>query len=255
MSGEGWADTVIVVPCYNEETRLDVSAFRDFVALGLCDLLLVDDGSTDRTRHVLEELAADSDGRIHTLGLDDNGGKAEAVRRGLLEAIARGAKVVGFLDADLSTPFSEMKHLLEEHARSGAAVVLGARVALLGRDIDRKAWRHYLGRVFATFASNILDLTVYDTQCGAKVFTVSDGLQEALADPFLSRWAFDVELIGRLMTGGPDLAPLDVTQFLEVPLREWRDVGGSKLSVPQMSLVLGDLARIARDIRRRKRER
>jgi hypothetical protein len=71
-------------------------------------------------------------------------------------------------------------------------------------------------------------------------------------DPFLSRWAFDVELLGRLMAGTPEVAPLAVSDFVEVPLRQWRDVKGSKLSLPQMTLVLADLARIGADLRVRR---
>lgn len=243
---------VIVVPCYNEERRIQQQAFLAFAREGRAELLLVNDGSSDGTEKVLRGLAAACPSAIRAISLEKNSGKAEAVRRGLLEAIASGAKVVGYLDADLSTPFSEVTFLLDEAQRTGAQVVLGARVALLGRTIDRKLWRHTLGRVFAGFASQILALRVYDTQCGAKLFTVSPALEAALRDPFISRWAFDVELLGRLMTGTPDVEPLLVSDFVEVPLREWRDVGGSKLSVPQMTKVLGDLARIAADVQRRR---
>ena len=83
-------------------------------------------------------------------------------------------------------------------------VILASRVSLLGRRIVRSTRRHYLGRIFATLASRILRVAVYDTQCGAKLFRCAPALAAALRDPFLSRWVFDVELLGRLLTGAPD---------------------------------------------------
>ncbi len=246
---------VIVVPCYNEERRIQRDAFLSFARAGRVKLLLVNDGSSDGTEQVLRGLQDACPAAISTLTLERNSGKAEAVRRGLLEALAHGAPMVGYLDADLSTPFVELSFLLDEAERTRAQVLLGARVALLGRTIDRKVWRHTLGRVFATFASQILALRVYDTQCGAKLFTASPALDAALEEPFISRWAFDVELLGRLITGTPEVEPLLVSDFVEVPLRQWRDVQGSKLSVAQMTKVVGDLARIATDVQRRRRLR
>jgi len=114
-------------------------------------------------------------------------------------------------------------------------------VALLGHRIDRSAWRHYLGRLFATASSLVLRLSVYDTQCGAKVFRVTPALRTALAEPFTSRWAFDVELLQRLLGAGVRPA-----QFEEVPLRAWRDVGGSKLGPAAAIAAAADLARLAR---------
>ena len=89
---------------------------------------------------------------------------------------------------------------------------------MLGYDIDRSAVRHYLGRVFATAASLILQARVYDTQCGAKLFRAGPALSDALATPFLSRWAFDVEFLGRLLIGSPAVPPLPLSAVVEVPL-------------------------------------
>ena len=70
---------------------------------------------------------------------------------------------------------------------------------MMGTDIRRSAVRHYTGRLFATAGSLVLGVPVYDTQCGAKAFRVTDALRAALAEPFVSRWAFDVEVLGRLL--------------------------------------------------------
>ena len=195
------ARLTVVVPCYNEAARLDAAPLRAFVdGHAEASLLLVDDGSTDATGAVLDRLAAERPGRIRALSLTPNAGRrrrcAGAARR------ARGGRrIVGYLDADLSTPPAEIDDLLAALARPGVQVAIGARVGLLGYDIDRSAVRHYLGRVFATAASIILRARVYDTQCGAKLFRAGPALSEALSTAFLSRWAFDVELLGRLLIG------------------------------------------------------
>jgi dolichyl-phosphate beta-glucosyltransferase len=252
------AAATLVVPCYDEEQRLDGAALLAMVEgrPGL-KLLLVDDGSRDGTRRVLEALAARRPERIGVLPLDVNGGKAEAVRRGMGQALAAGAAVTGYFDADLSTPPGEVVRLLDvmEERGASATVVMGARVALLGTDIHRKTSRHYLGRLFATAASQLLAVRVYDTQCGAKIFRRSPALEAALEAPFLSRWAFDVELLGRLLAGTPEAAPVPVENVVEVPLRAWRDVPGSKLKPAAMVGALRDLVSIGADLRRRRAAR
>ena len=246
--------TTLVIPCYNEAARLDQVALRAFVD-GRPDvnLLLVNDGSTDATEACLRALAAERPGRIDVLSLPANAGKAEAVRQGLRAALAGGATTVGYFDADLSTPTAEMGRLLDVLEARGADVVMGARVALLGVDIHRQAARHYLGRVFASVASLVFKTRVYDTQCGAKLFRRSPALEAALEAPFLSRWAFDVELLGRLLAGTPDTPGLSTSDVVEVPLRAWKDVPGSKLNPTAMVGALGDLARIRLALARRRR--
>src|SRR5687768_750502 len=97
--------TVIVVPCYNEAARLDTERFAAFAAVqDQAMLLFVDDGSVDETARLLDTLAARVPGHISVLRLKPNGGKANAVRAGALQAVAEGALRVGYWDADLSTP-------------------------------------------------------------------------------------------------------------------------------------------------------
>jgi glycosyltransferase involved in cell wall biosynthesis len=236
------------VPCFNESARLPREQFLAFASGEPVKLIFIDDGSTDGTGRLLEGLCRDlqAAGRAaHLISFAANGGKGEAVRRGMLEALRQGAPVVGYLDADLATPPSEMVRLVRTLAERGADVALAARVALLGRSIIRKPSRHYLGRVFATFASLILRMPVYDTQCGAKVFRRTPALEAALAIPFHARWAFDVELLGRLRAGTRSARALPIAAFIEMPLRSWRDVGNSTLKFVAFPLLGIELFRIA----------
>lgn len=243
MSEQQSRTRTIVVPCYNEAERLDTERFRQFDDDGLTRFLFVDDGSSDATGSILSGLASSEPERLGLLTLDENSGKAEAVRRGLVEALRESPYAVGYWDADLATPLSAIPLLcgvLVE--RPEVQVVLGSRVMLMGREIERRAHRHYLGRVFATAASLILRLPVYDTQCGAKVLRNTDRLNDILRDPFRAGWTFDVELLARFLWSDPADSIPDATRTIyEYPLPEWRDVGGSKLHA-------FDYPRAARDL-------
>jgi glycosyltransferase involved in cell wall biosynthesis len=173
-----------------------------------------------------------------------NSGKAEAVRIGMQTCIARGAEIIGYADADFATPPEEILRLLSILETSSYQVVLGSRVLRLGSDIQRSPVRHVLGRIFATLASNAIDVAVYDTQCGAKWFRAGPVLDRALDRPFGSRWVFDVELIARLMGRLGDDPHWPDEAFLEVPVRAWRDVSGSKLRIPGMARSLAELGRL-----------
>ena len=137
------------------------------------------------------------------LTLAQNSGKGEAVRQGVnhVAAMQRFA-FVGYWDADLATPLSELAPMLDALARAPRCqLILGSRWRRLGSDIQRSAIRHALGRVFATAASFTLDLPVYDSQCGAKVCRAAS-VGVLFGEPFTTRWLFDVELLARLRSRG-----------------------------------------------------
>ena len=241
------ADTIIVVPCYNEARRLPVDAFRAFAAAeSRVRFLFVDDGSTDETRHVLLHLVDTAPDRFQAIAQDSNRGKAEAVRVGMLSAFADGGRYAGYWDADLATPLSEIPRFIDVlDTHPDRQICFGARVQLLGREIHRRPFRHYIGRLFATVASMTVRLPVYDTQCGAKLFRVSPAMRALFAEPFLGRWTFDVEIIARLTQQCAEQRRPSELMY-ELPLDEWRDIDGSKVHPLDFFAALIELGRIRR---------
>ncbi len=232
----------VVIPAWNEATRFPVDAAARFLnAVDSVDLCFVDDGSTDGTIGVLEHFAASHTDRVTVLRNDMNQGKAEAVRRGLLWSADQEYPIAAYLDADLAAPLDAALLLRDTlESEPTLALAIGSRVKLLGWRITRSERRHYLGRVFATFASITLGLPVYDTQCGAKALRLTPAVVGQLQAPFMSRWLFDVELIARLR----DAVGADYLR--EVPLKVWEDPGGSSLRLPDFLKAPLELWRIRR---------
>ena len=237
----------IVIPCYNEAERLNRESFLEFLSKdSSTDLLFVDDGSRDATLSVLEALCRGHEHRAGILRLPDNRGKGEAVRSGMLHLLQHSTdSVVGFWDADLATPLAlidRLRQVLDE--RPEVEMVFGSRVKLLGRQVERRATRHYLGRVFATIVSGMLRMPIYDTQCGAKLFRASPQLRQVLADPFLSKWVFDVEILARYL----NLYERDTNRLgraiYEYPLEQWVDVRGSKVRAVDFATALIDIVKV-----------
>jgi dolichyl-phosphate beta-glucosyltransferase len=223
---------IVVIPCYNEARRLDTRAFEQFTRAG-CQVrfIFVDDGSTDDTWSVLQNLKAVDPERFIIRRLARNSGKGEAVRQGLLQAFQSNPDYVGYWDADLATPLSAIPAFCDVLNSSGFEMVLGARVRLLGRLIERSALRHYPGRVFATMASLVLGLPIYDTQCGAKMFRASPAVHALFKGKFITRWIFDVEILARLIQSRGLNRRSAGKLIYEFPLNEWRDVAGSKVKL------------------------
>lgn len=239
----------VVIPCYNEERRLRLDAFERYLsdpATSSIHLLFVNDGSTDQTLGMLRNFCARFPERTSVLDQQPNRGKAEAVRNGMLHVIASGsAEFTGFWDADLATPLDQIADLLgmiASHPR--IQMIFGARVRLLGREIHRRAVRHYLGRCFATTASLLLRLPIYDTQCGAKLFRVTPELQHVLAKPFSSRWIFDVEILARFLERRHKNTQILREEIYEFPLPVWTDVAGSKVGSLDFVRAFAELANI-----------
>ncbi len=240
------AKTVVVVPCYNEATRLDGAAFVQAAEqdpnLGF---VFVNDGSKDATSDVLRLLKEQCPTRIHVLELEKNGGKANAVRAGVLRAFELEPVYVGYWDADLATPLRCIDLFAHEMQRRGASLVLGARVRLMGTNIARKAARHYIGRGFATMAAFSLGFPVYDTQCGAKLFRAGPAFRAAFSKKFEMTWTFDVELLHRLSGAEAQAAGFEIQRdCVEYPLPEWVDAPGSKITLSHYPRILRELLQL-----------
>ncbi len=247
-------DICVVIPCYNEEKRLNVPAVSAFLSeQPEIMLVFVDDGSRDRTGAMLDGLKKRFPGQIRVVKLARNRGKAEAVRAGMTVAGESKAPLVGYWDADFSTPLRLIPAMAELFVKKPKLeIVCGCRLKRLGADIRRSLLRHLIGRCFATMVSIFLELPVYDTQCGAKLFR-SRTAELLFREPLITRWIFDVELFSRFIQYFGRRAALK--RIYEHPLSEWRDVSGSTLTIWCAPRILLEFWRIAADTRRRLRDR
>ncbi len=230
----------LVVPCRNEALRLNPDAFLE--ALGAnpsLALLFVDDGSTDSTAERIARLVRSSPA-IDGLYLPRRAGKAEAVRQGVLQLLEHSAaELIGFWDADLATPLSCVPRFIQGFDDAPAVqMVIGSRWPHLGAHIDRNLFRTCSGTLMKKLIRCVLSAPIYDTQCGAKIM-VRDLAEELFARPFISPWLFDVELFRRM---GKERI---LSGVKELPLDEWHDVPGSKLTLRAAFRSLFDLCRIA----------
>ncbi len=225
----------LIVPCHNEAERLDFSHY-DNVPKTIY-FVFVNDGSNDATAaRIQEKLSAN----IFFLDLKRNVGKAEAVRQGMLylreQEIFGHLDWIGFWDADLATPLSELPDFIRYRNSfcENAESIWACRVARLGSKIQRSFTRHLLARAFAMVAKIVLDAKSYDSQCGAKLF-LPQLVDTVFAEPFISRWIFDLEILLRLKG----------REIVEYPVAQWKDVGGGQFNVAKEFVrVLDDMRQI-----------
>lgn len=184
----------IVIPAYNEQGRipatlqtvLDCICIRGWAA----EVVVVNDGSRDRTASVVREFAANAP-QIRLLENPGNRGKGYSVRNGLLHSLG---DVVMFTDADLSAPIEEAERLFD-------AIAQGADIAIGSRWLDRKRqtirqplYRQFFGRCFNGVTRMVMGLSFADTQCGFKAFTRS-AAQTVFQLQTIERWGFDPEIL------------------------------------------------------------
>jgi glycosyltransferase involved in cell wall biosynthesis len=240
MKQEG--NICIVIPCYNEEMRLPLEEYRSFLHdtpnVVLC---FVNDGSVDNTLQILEELKIQHREKVDVVSYPDNVGKAEAVRRGIHFCNKKyNHSFIAYLDADLSTSIQECMNLTQ-YLKDPIEFCFGSRKKQVGSIIQRKTHRWFIGRIVASIITRILKLSVYDTQCGCKLFTKHLSIQ-LFEHPFISKWLFDVEIFLRLVTlYGREQAS---EKMREVPLARWIDQGVSSVKMTYFFKLWFDLYQI-----------
>lgn len=233
----------LIIPCFNESDRLDFLAFKDFLTIDQnIDLIFVNDGSSDQTLNLLKQYFQ-TQVKVKIIEHSSNLGKAEAIRTGFLHCLSTNQySYIGFWDADLSTPIKEFITMLDLIKKDSAVhMVIGSRWNRLGANIKRSKFRHYPSRVFATIASLIINMPVYDTQCGAKVFKI-DYLKEIVEKKFVSKWFFDIELFLRFKK----ICTREKNDHwvLEMPVDEWVEMKGSKTKWSDFIIAPYDLLKI-----------
>ena len=220
----------IIIPAMNEEERLPSTLEQVFAFLGTQDypaeVLVVENGSTDRTLEITQELARTKP-NLRSLHEAERG-KGRAVRRGMLEA--RGAYRF-ICDADLSMPIGEFKRFLPP-ILSDVDIAIGSREAPGSVRYDEPWQRHVSGRVFNWLIRALVLPGIDDTQCGFKCFTAA-AAEDIFPRLTLLGWAFDVEALYIARQHGYSIVEIGI---------DWYFNPQSKVS------LLHDSARMAADL-------
>ncbi|GLB50237.1 response regulator [Neptunitalea lumnitzerae] len=233
----------VVIPCYNEEERILSDEFLDFVDRNSgYHLCFVNDGSKDNTLKVLHSLRKGREDFISVYNCEKNGGKAEAVRRGMLYmAEMEDLDYIGFLDADLSTDLKDFDDLVTTIESTQFKIVSGSRIARMGADITKQSARQIISLSINYIIRKILGMNFKDTQCGAKIMD-KDIIKIAFQQKFVTKWLFDVEIFMRMKKHFGATAE---TYICEQPLKRWIHADGSKLSMKDSFKIIIQLAEIA----------
>ena len=216
----------IVIPCYNEEERLpqtieQIERYLDGRGLGY-ELILVDDGSSDGTRMVMDAAAGRSRS-VRLEALPHNRGKGRALAEGV--AVAKGSEIL-VTDADLSTPIEELPKLQAELDK-GAGVAIASRALRGSRvEVSQPFYRVLMGKAFNLLVQAVLLPGIWDTQCGFKLFR-ADVAHEAFAELTTDGFGYDPEVLYRAKRRGVKIA--------EVPVI-WRNSAPTKVSPIKSSL-------------------
>ena len=220
MEAEASPELSIVIPCFNEEQRLPrtIELIEQYLARAgtSYELILVDDGSTDGTRDIMNA-AAERNRSVRLEALPQNRGKGRALAEGV--AAARGEEVL-VTDADLSTPIEEIDKLRGE-LRKGAGVVIASRALRGSRvEISQPVYRVLMGKAFNLLVQAVLLPGIWDTQCGFKLFR-AEVAHEVFAGLTTDGFGYDPEVLYRAKKRGVKIA--------EVPV-VWRNSAPTKVS-------------------------
>jgi len=218
MAGESAPRLSVVIPAYNEEQRLPrtIEQIERYLGGRRLDyeLIIVDDGSTDGTRQVMDAAAA-RNSKVRLEALPANRGKGRALASGV--AVARGAEVL-VTDADLSTPIEELEKL-EAALQAGAGVAIASRAVKGSRvEIAQPIYRVLMGKVFNLIVQAVLLPGIWDTQCGFKLFR-ADVAQPVFAALTTDGFGYDPEVLYLAKRRGVKIAEVPVAWRHSAPTK------------------------------------
>ncbi|MFC2131355.1 dolichyl-phosphate beta-glucosyltransferase [Bacteroidota bacterium] len=222
----------IIIPAYNEETRIVKSLAKaiEYFENNQFDfeIVVVDDGSVDRTVDVLEDFHE----KVRVISLAGNMGKGAAVRKGMLEATG---EIRLFSDADFSTPVYEVKKLLIK-IEEGADICIGSRA--LDRSMVKEHqpfYRELMGKTYNRFVQALVFKGITDTQCGFKAFT-EDAVYRIFPNARISGFSFDVEILY--------LAKKEGLKVEQVPVEWYNDERSTVNPITDATMMFVELFRI-----------
>lgn len=200
----------IVIPAYNESARIPATLRRVVDCVRSrgwrSEIVVVNDGSTDRTVEVVNEFARHAP-EVRLIENPGNRGKGYSVRAGMLAA--RGG-ILMFTDSDLSAPIEEADRLFDA-IDSGADIAIGSRWLDSGRQTHRQPlYRQFFGRCFNFVTRLVMSLPFADTQCGFKAFT-REAAQTVFQLQTIEGWGFDPEILFIALKRGYRVKEVPVT--------------------------------------------
>ena len=209
MEPQALAYLSLVIPAFNEDRRIGQSLERIlsfFRAQSYpFEIIVVDDGSTDRTVEVVRGFAA-SDPQLRVEPQPQNRGKGEAIRKGMLLA---GGKYLFFSDADLSVPIEAVPDFLSRLEAGDDVAVGSRRIAGAVIEVHQPIHRELMGKVFTGLSNLILGLKLKDFTCGFKAFR-RDAARELFSRQRLGGWSFDSEILYLAKSKGYRIAEVPV---------------------------------------------
>jgi dolichyl-phosphate beta-glucosyltransferase len=231
----------VVIPAYNEEARLRPTLERLHAHLSAraarYEIVVVDDGSRDRTCEVVSE-ACRAIPNLSLVRQSPNRGKGAAVRRGMLHATGR---VRVMWDADSSMPPEELPRLLEPIVAGRAPIAIASRYAAGAKTVPQPRWRVWWSRLCNKVVQRSLVPRVLDTQCGFKAFT-DEAARNLFSSATIDGWAFDLEILALARRRGFAIEEVGV---------EWKDDGRSRVNpLTDLWKVIREALAIRRNLER-----
>lgn len=236
--------TSIIIPLFNEGKRFKEENFKELLDKEEVNLLFVDDGSSDDTAHIIQELVTKRR-NVAFLSQAKNLGKGEAIRAGFQRVLRTNVDLICFLDGDGAFDSKEVFNIIKklEHLEtckdiSNCKIFFSSRIKLSGSQITRSKRRHYFNRVLITLLFHKLDYFPYDTQSGFKIFRNCEHTKKLFENQFETKWLFDIELIIR------DFKIHNSFRIEEIPIKYWREIGNSKLNYKSLFKIIKEINRI-----------